>query len=205
MLTMAILSVGFVHSPGRIALPVTAFGSVVSFLFVASNSVPVLPYSTRLDRFFLLCFYCSWFLFLFNVASFVFGDRINKFKTEAAKRRAAAAAAAAKKESTPDGATAPSDIAPNTAPPAPAPAVPKQATSTFGVGELIAFANFCLFDVHELVHHLCVCLLHLCVRPPNFLYCSVMSSPPDRYDVMFAIVLECAFMIGVCVILSGAA
>ena len=122
MMTMAILSVSFVHSPGRIAVPLTAFGSVVSFLFVAANSVPVLPYSTRLDRFFLLCFYVAWIIFLFNVTSFVFGERINKFKAEAAKRRAPLKSA-----------TSPEDAV--VALPPPAPATKAKATTTFGVGQ----------------------------------------------------------------------
>lgn len=122
MMTMAILSVSFVHSPGRIAVPLTAFGSVVSFLFVAANSVPVLPYATRLDRFFLLCFYVAWIIFLFNVTSFVFGERIKKFKAEAAKRRAPLKSATSLEEVT-------------VSLPPPAPVTKTKATSAFGVGQ----------------------------------------------------------------------
>lgn len=119
MLTMAIASLGFLTA-GRMAVPLTSFGTVVSFLFVAANSVPVLPYSTRLDRFFLLCFYVSWIIFLYNVTSFVLGDRITKFRAEAAKRQAPLKAATAPEETV------------VTAPPPPS---KKKATSTFGVGE----------------------------------------------------------------------
>lgn len=87
LMTMAIVSVLFAHNPGRIAIPFTSFGAVISFLFVATNSNPVLPYSTRLDRFFLLCFYVAWIIFMFNVASFLFGDRLARFRADAAKRR----------------------------------------------------------------------------------------------------------------------
>ena len=43
---------------GRMA-PLVSFGSTVSFLFVSGQSVPQLPYATRLDRFFTLCFLCG--------------------------------------------------------------------------------------------------------------------------------------------------
>ena len=60
----------------RIMSPLTAFGSTVSFLFVTSQSVPQLPYATRLDKFFTMCFFFSFSLFLYNMAVFWRFERI---------------------------------------------------------------------------------------------------------------------------------
>lgn len=64
----------------------TAFGSTVSFLFVAGNSVPQLPYTTRLDKFFSLCFFSCFLLFIYHGLCYLILERCKKPLDEAKKR-----------------------------------------------------------------------------------------------------------------------
>jgi len=66
--------------------------------------------------------YVAWIIFLFNVTSFVFGERIKKFKAEAAKRRAPLKSATSLEEVT-------------VSLPPPASVTKIKATSAFGVGQ----------------------------------------------------------------------
>jgi len=56
----------------------SGFGATISFMFVASNSVPQLPYSTRLDKFFMLCFFTCFIVFLFNLWMYLMAERLKK-------------------------------------------------------------------------------------------------------------------------------
>lgn len=67
VMVMAALFIG-VDIERRMMVPLTAFASTVSFLFVSGQSVPQLPYSTRLDRYFQLCFFYAFAIFLYNIA-----------------------------------------------------------------------------------------------------------------------------------------
>lgn len=74
----------------RVFAPLTAFGSTVSFLFVAGQSVPPLPYSTRLDKFFTFCFYYATLLFVYSLILVLRFDRVGAAVT-LSKARAHAA------------------------------------------------------------------------------------------------------------------
>lgn len=148
----------------------------------------MLPYSTRLDRFFLLCFYTAWILFLFNVVTYVLYDRIAKFKAEAAKRRKVAAPpvlTATEPASTSAITLAPADKGTTAVAVAPAAVATKKAMSTFGVCECSRYDRL--------------------ARLPSHVSCpvAVFESPPDRYDMILVICLECAFAIGVAIVLSA--
>jgi len=54
-------------------------------MFVASNSVPQLPYSTRLDKFFSLCFFTCFLLFFYHVFMYLMVERMKKAAEEASK------------------------------------------------------------------------------------------------------------------------
>ena len=58
----------------------------ISFLFVSAQQVPVLPYSTRLDRFFLLCFFMCFITFFYNLFSHLVVERFFKHYSEARAR-----------------------------------------------------------------------------------------------------------------------
>jgi hypothetical protein len=72
-------------TPGRF-IPITSFAITVSFVFVAGQSVPVLPYTTRLDKFFLLCFFTSAICLFYTYAIFCRVERSKKHIAEATKR-----------------------------------------------------------------------------------------------------------------------
>ena len=72
-------------TPGRF-IPITSFAITVSFVFVAGQSVPVLPYTTRLDKFFLLCFFTSAICLFYTYAIFFRVERSKKHIAEATKR-----------------------------------------------------------------------------------------------------------------------
>ena len=81
----------------------TIIGTTTSFLFISSNSLPQLPYKTRLDNFFIFQFCIALFLGAWNIYS---TNRVDRFKkvyiktivsrAKAAKARAEELAAAAK-------------------------------------------------------------------------------------------------------------
>jgi len=73
---------------GRIAAPMAGVASTVTFLFVSSASTPQLPYATRLDRFFLLCFFTCFSLFHYHAVSYLAFERFKKAFEEARKRNA---------------------------------------------------------------------------------------------------------------------
>lgn len=67
-------------------IPTAGFGMTISFLFVSAAQVPVLPYSTRLDKFFLLCFFTCFTIYFYNVATHLRVERYIKFFAEARTR-----------------------------------------------------------------------------------------------------------------------
>jgi len=73
----------------RITTSLAAFGTTISFLFVSAQTVPPLPYQTRLDKFFLLCFFNAFTMWMVNLYKVVRWDRFAKVITEAHKRSGA--------------------------------------------------------------------------------------------------------------------
>ena len=72
-------------TPGRF-IPVTSFAITVSFVFVAGQSVPILPYTTRLDKFFLLCFFTAALCLFYTFVIFCRTERSKKSIQETLKR-----------------------------------------------------------------------------------------------------------------------
>ena len=72
-------------TPGRF-IPITSFAITVSFVFVAGQTVPVLPYTTRLDKFFLLCFFDAAICLFYTFAVFCRTERCKKSIAETMKR-----------------------------------------------------------------------------------------------------------------------
>lgn len=70
----------------RHGVPLAAFGSTVSFLFVYAQTVPSLPYQTRLDKFFTLCFLNSFVVMMTGMCAFARWDRFAKARAEMTKR-----------------------------------------------------------------------------------------------------------------------
>ena len=81
-----------ISNTARLTLPFGVMGTVVSFVFVSSNSVPQLPYATRLDKFFLLCFFMVFTNFIYAIGIYQYTERFKKALEEAAKNAKAAAA-----------------------------------------------------------------------------------------------------------------
>ena len=72
-------------TPGRF-VPITAFAITVTFVFVAGQSTPILPYTTRLDKFFLLCFFTSAICLFYTFLIFCRTERSKKSIAESRKR-----------------------------------------------------------------------------------------------------------------------
>lgn len=62
--------------PTRMAVSQLAFGGIVSFLFVLSNTVPPLPYATRLDRYFSTSFFIVFFVYVYNAGMLSYLKRV---------------------------------------------------------------------------------------------------------------------------------
>jgi hypothetical protein len=58
--------------------PQAAFAATVSFTFTAGQSVPQLPYLTRLDKFFLLCFFVEFALGVSSNTAYLVYERLKK-------------------------------------------------------------------------------------------------------------------------------
>jgi len=83
--TMATLFT-LVAPSARLMTPMTVFASTISFLFVSGQSVPQLPYFTRLDRFFLQCFAYAAALFFYHIIIYVRFERLKAVITSSEER-----------------------------------------------------------------------------------------------------------------------
>lgn len=80
--------------PTRMAIAQLAFGGIVSFLFVLSNTVPPLPYATRLDRYFSVAFFIIFMLYVYNAGMLSWLKRVADVVAKLQKAAGAAAASA---------------------------------------------------------------------------------------------------------------
>jgi len=167
-------------TPGRF-IPITGFAITVSFVFVAGQSVPVLPYTTRLDKFFLLCFFTATICLFYTFAIFCRVERSRKHIVEATKRNGGVFACCA--------------CCAGGLPPPPAAADSKPLPSSV---ELVAVAATGAATVQPLGGE--------AVKPPPLRpqprdFCSLLLADElDRADVIFATVMITGFAIATAIV-----
>ena len=76
LVTVLIIFLLAANPAARAMASFTMIGTVVSFLFVSGQSVPALPYRTRLDNYFTLHFFLAFFVGLYNLFATNRADRL---------------------------------------------------------------------------------------------------------------------------------
>ena len=82
LVTIGVIMLMSANPASRAMASFTMMGTVVSFLFVSGQSVPQLPYRTRLDNYFTLHFFMAFVMGLWNVYSTNRIDRVKVDPTE---------------------------------------------------------------------------------------------------------------------------
>jgi len=75
LVSTLILTLQFANTAARTMAGFTIIGTTTSFVFISSNSVPLLPYRTRLDNYFVFQFVLAFSIGLWNIYSTHNNDR----------------------------------------------------------------------------------------------------------------------------------